>query len=181
MLLKDVRGRLLQYATEAWIEHSPRVVAGMEERLRQRASTATLALPIPPASTTETGPSAGSNPTVLLLLGEYVRCVKDGSMTQAEFDKLSDVLLSTSQDSHSVHSPSATMSPPSLQTSQPLLTKSGHPVPSSSSVTCTAPPAVANPVEVTVRPVPDPIRQATATAVAGLVVSQLYVSDPVSV
>ena len=172
-LLGDVRGRLLQHATEAWIEHSPRVVAGMEEELRQITSIAARTLSIPPTATTEIGPSAaGPGLSVLSLLGEYVRRVKEGSMTQAEFDELSDVLLSesASQDPHRVHSPSVKVSCPSSRTAPPIPVKSGRSVPSSSSARRTAPPAVANPLEVTVRPARNSVRQAAVAAATGLVV-----------
>jgi hypothetical protein len=151
-LLGDVRGRLLKYATEAWIEHSPRVVAGMEEGLRQIESTAARTL-----STTETDPTAISS-----LLGEYLRRVKEGSRTQAEFDKFSDILHSALQDPH-VHSQSVKVSPP-------VPINSGRSVPSSSSTRCTTPPAVAKSLEVTVRPAPNPDRQAAVAAATGFVV-----------
>ncbi len=172
MLLEDVRGRLLQYATVAWIEHSPRVVAGIEERLHrdQIASAATRALSTPPAPTTETGPSARPSASDFMLLGEYARRVKKGSMTEAEFDKHCDSVLTVSQDPHRVHSPSVTVFPPSSQAAASVTTILGRSVPSSS------PAVVANPLEVTVRPAPKPVRQAAVTAAAGLVVCIVYSS-----
>lgn len=170
-LLDDVRGRLLQYATVAWIEHSPRVVAGMEETLRQIASTATRTLSTPPTPTTETSPSAGPSMSDFLLLGEYARRVKEGSMTQAVFDEHRDSVLKASPDPHCVHSPSVTVSPPSAHTAAPIPTMLGRSVPSSSR---TAPVVVANTLGATVRPAPRPVRHAAVATTAGLVVCIVY-------
>lgn len=128
------------YATYAWIENSPRVVAGVEEGWRQIASTGahTLSIPTAATTTTETGPGA-----VLSLLSEYRRSVKEGSMIRAEFDKLRDILLEPSRDPHS-ESTSVMVSPPSSQTA-PIIHMEPS-VPSSLSARCTARPA--NPLEV---------------------------------
>lgn len=145
-LLEDVRSRLSKYATVTWIEHSPRVVAGMEERLRQIASTAALGITTPPADTTETGPEPSAF-DVKKLIGEYARRVKEGSMSQAEFDKHLDSLLT----------------PPS-QTAPPIPTNSGGSVPSSSVAPRTSPAVVTNPPDVTVRPARNPVRHAAVAS-----------------
>ena len=106
--------------------------------MRQIASTGAHTLSILTAATTETGPGA-----VLSLLSEYRRSVKEGSMTRAELDKLSDILPDPSPDPHS-ESTSVMVSPPSSQTA-PIIHMEPS-VPSYSSARCTARPA--NPLEV---------------------------------
>lgn len=140
-LLEDVRSRLSKYATVAWIEHSPFVVAGMEEMLRKTASQADFKI-----------------------IGEYARRVKEGSMTRAEFDKHFDSILTTGPDLHHDPPSSVPVSQPSLQTAPPTPTNSGGSVPSSSFAPHTSPAVVANPPEVTVRPAPNPVRQAAVAS-----------------
>jgi hypothetical protein len=126
--LEDVRNRLCQYATVAWIEHSPCVVARIEEMLRE-----------------------------FKLINEYARHVKEGSMTQAEFDKQYDI-FTEGTDLHHVNSSSVTVSQPPL-TAPPTPTNSGGSDPSSSFAPHTSPAVVANSPEVTVHPAPNPVRQ----------------------
>lgn len=57
--LADVRGSMLHHATLAWLEHSPRVVGGFEERIRQLAQRSA---PTPAASAaSRAGASARSS------------------------------------------------------------------------------------------------------------------------
>jgi hypothetical protein len=172
-LLEDVRSRLSKYATVTWIEHSPRVVAGMEERLRQIASTAALGITTPPADTTETGPEPSAF-DVKKLIGEYARRVKEGSMSQAEFDKHLDSLLTVGLIPHPVHSSSVTASQPPSQTAPPIPTNSGGSVPSSSVAPRTSPAVVTNPPDVTVRPARNPVRHAAVASSSRVSVCIVY-------
>ncbi|KAI9450354.1 hypothetical protein BJY52DRAFT_1227243, partial [Lactarius psammicola] len=85
--LRDVRARLLPHATEAWLEHSPRVVAGMEEELRRRAA-APSAVPVldPIVAPAAPRPSPVPLQDDFALLLEYSQRVKAGMMSEAEFE-----------------------------------------------------------------------------------------------
>lgn len=84
VLLEDVRSRLSKFATVEWIDHSPRVVAGMEETLRKTAFDQKL-------------------------ISEFVRRIEEGRpMTQAEADK--HFASAAGPDPHHVHSSPVTVS-----------------------------------------------------------------------
>ncbi|KAH9037340.1 hypothetical protein EDB84DRAFT_1437470 [Lactarius hengduanensis] len=101
--LQDVRGQLLQHATSEWIEHSPRVVAGREDQLRQLA--AARALPAP----------ARLSPLPLddySQLAEYAKRVNEGTMTSTEFEEHRLRVLTAGRGVPSVASPSLSVVPP---------------------------------------------------------------------
>ncbi|KAI9436140.1 hypothetical protein BJY52DRAFT_1197181 [Lactarius psammicola] len=88
--LRDVCARLLPHATVTWIEHSPWVVAGLEEEL----------LLAPPQDDFQ-------------LLLEYSQRVKAGTMSEADFEAHKLRVLTAGQRPHASVSPALSVVPPS--------------------------------------------------------------------
>ncbi|KAI9459842.1 hypothetical protein BJY52DRAFT_1222851 [Lactarius psammicola] len=111
--LRNVRARLLPHTTEVWLEHSPRVVAGMEEELRQRA-TAPSAVPVLDLIVAPAAPRPSPAPLQddFALLLEYSQWVKAGTMSEAEFEVHKVGVLTAGQRPHSSVSPAVSVAPP---------------------------------------------------------------------
>ena len=89
--LQAVRDRLLWYATEAWISHSPCVVTGLEEELHCRAAA------LAPATSPAAGACLSPAPQLdaFALLSKYMQRVKVGTMTVTKFDVHKLCILAT--------------------------------------------------------------------------------------
>ncbi|KAI9457127.1 hypothetical protein BJY52DRAFT_1187551 [Lactarius psammicola] len=111
--LRNVRAHLLPHATEAWLEHSPRVVAGMEEKLWRRAA-APFAVPVLALIITLATPRPSPVPLQddFVLLLEYSQRVKVGMMSKAEFEAHKMRVLTTGQRPRSSVSPAVSVAPP---------------------------------------------------------------------
>ncbi|KAI9429085.1 hypothetical protein BJY52DRAFT_1200674 [Lactarius psammicola] len=116
--LRDVRARLLPRATVAWLEHSPRVVAGMEEELQRRAAAPVAVPVVAPVAEPDSRPSPAPPQDDFQLLLEYSQRVKAGTMSEAEFEGHKVRVLTAGQrphafafSAHSVVPPSSSLAP----------------------------------------------------------------------
>src|SRR6266702_4472850 len=113
---------------EEWVEHSPRVVAGMEENLRclaaARASTTSPSL----ATDTPSTPEAED----YRLLAEYAKRMQAGTMTRAEFDTHLLRVFIAGQNPHPVRSPALSTVPRPSRPLAPSPAASGVAAPSRS-------------------------------------------------
>ncbi|KAI9450699.1 hypothetical protein BJY52DRAFT_1191606 [Lactarius psammicola] len=111
--LRDVRACLLPHATEAWLEHSPWVVAGMEEELWQHAAAPVAVPVVAPVAEADPRPSPAPPQDDFLLLSEYSQRVEAGTMSEAEFEAHKVRVLTTGQRPRASVSPALSVAPPS--------------------------------------------------------------------
>ncbi|KAI9436459.1 hypothetical protein H4582DRAFT_2058754 [Lactarius indigo] len=167
--LQDIRGRLLHHANETWIDHSPQVVEGREEQLRQLAAVRTM--PAPVASVIDSVVPAWLSPLPLdefSRLVEYTKQVNEGSMSLAKFEEHKRRVLTTGPDGALAASPSlSVVPPPSSSVPSPLQSLVPSPVLSGAS----APSPISAP-EPALGLAPSssqrPVHQATLAALAAL-------------
>ncbi|KAI9450540.1 hypothetical protein BJY52DRAFT_1191772 [Lactarius psammicola] len=140
--LRDVRARLLPHATKAWLEHSLRVVAGMEEELQR--------LPL--------------QDNFMLLL-EYSQRVKAGTMSEAEFEAHKVCVLTAGHCPRSSVSPamSVALPPSSLAPSPSALGAIAASSPAVSLSLSVVPPPSSQALSPFQPPAPSPTASGTST------------------
>ncbi|KAI9432297.1 hypothetical protein BJY52DRAFT_1199258 [Lactarius psammicola] len=111
--LRDVHTCLLPHTTVAWLEHSPRVVVGMEEELQHCAAAPVTVPVVAPVAEADPCPSPAPPQDNFLLLSEYSQRVKAGTMSEAEFEAHKVHVLTAGQQPHASVSPVLSVAPPS--------------------------------------------------------------------